>query len=43
MGNLVVGIVLICMVVLVIRSMIKNRKNKPQCGCGCGGCNKQCH
>jgi hypothetical protein len=45
MGTIVVGGILLVVVVLIIRSLIKNKKNgKSSCGCdgGCGSC-KGCH
>ena len=44
MGTIVVAAVLIAVVALVIRSMIKDKKNgkSPRCGGDCGKC-RGCH
>ena len=39
MGTIIVAIILACVVGLIIRKMIKDRKNgKSHCGCDCGQC-----
>lgn len=43
MGTLIVLLVLAGIVGLVIRSMIRNKKNgKTHCGCDCGHCGGKC-
>lgn len=45
-GNIVVSLILIAIVVLVIRKMIKDkRQGKSSCGCNCGNCamSGSCH
>lgn len=46
LGTIIVGIILLAIVILVIKSMKKDKANgKSTCGCGCKGCaNAQyCH
>ena len=45
MGTAVVGLLLIIVVSLVIRSMIRDKKNGKslQCGCDCKHCSGHCH
>lgn len=38
MGTFIVSSVLIFIVVMIIRSIIRKRKNSGGCGCGCSGC-----
>lgn len=45
-GNIIVGLVLILVVFLIIRNLLKNKKQgKSSCGCGCSSCasNGICH
>lgn len=44
MGNLIVGAILITVVALVVRSMVRDKKNGKslQCGCGCSHCGGHC-
>lgn len=44
MGTVIVGVILAGIVALVIRSMVRNKKNGKslQCGCDCSKC-KGCH
>lgn len=45
MGTLVVGVIVLSVVALVIRGMIKDKKNGKsiQCGGDCGHCGGHCH
>lgn len=45
MGTVIVGVALITIVGLVIRSMIKNKiqGKSIQCGCDCKNCGRGCH
>jgi hypothetical protein len=43
MGTLVVGILLVAVVALIIRGIIRDRKNgKSHCGCDCSSCGGAC-
>ena len=42
-GTILVGGVLLVVVILVIRKLIKDKKNGKACGCDCGNCNGGCH
>ncbi|MBS4869613.1 MAG: FeoB-associated Cys-rich membrane protein [Anaerotignaceae bacterium] len=41
LANIIVGIVLVIMVFLAIKSYLKQRKN-GSCGCKCNGCINRC-
>ena len=45
MGTIIVGIVLLGIIALAVRSVVKSRKKGNGCGCGCDGCSKSgsCH
>ncbi len=45
MASIVVGIVLIAVIALVIRSMVRDKKNGKslQCGGDCSKCGGHCH
>ena len=45
MGTFITGVVLIGIVALIIRSMIRDKKNGKslQCGVGCKHCAGHCH
>jgi hypothetical protein len=45
MGTIIVGVLIASIVVLIIRSMVKARKNGKsiQCGGDCGHCGGHCH
>ncbi|MDE6671066.1 MAG: FeoB-associated Cys-rich membrane protein [Ruminococcus sp.] len=46
MGTVIIGLVLLAIVALIVRNMIKNKKNgKSSCGCGCEHCanSSVCH
>lgn len=45
MGTIITGAVLLCVTGLIIRSMVKNKKQGKsiQCGCDCGKCGGNCH
>lgn len=45
MASIVVGIILIAVIALVIRSMVRDRKNGKslQCGGDCSKCGGHCH
>lgn len=46
LSDVLVALILIAVVTLVIRKMIRDRKNgKTACGCGCSGCPSKgmCH
>jgi len=42
-GTIIVGVVLLGIVGLVIRKLIKDKKNGKACGCDCGNCSGGCH
>lgn len=44
MGTIVVGIILLCIITLVIKNMLKDKKNGKslQCGCDCKHCSGHC-
>lgn len=44
MGTVVVGAVLVGVVALIVRSMVKDKKNGKslQCGCDCAHCGGHC-
>lgn len=42
MGTIITGAILIGIVTLIIRSMIRDKKNGKSCGGECGRC-KGCH
>ncbi|MBC8609544.1 FeoB-associated Cys-rich membrane protein [Massiliimalia timonensis] len=35
-GTIVIGLVLLVVIILVIRKLVKDRKNGSACSCGCG-------
>lgn len=41
-GTIFVLVILIVVVTLIIKKLIKDRKNGG-CGCGCSGCSHKCH
>lgn len=45
MGTIVVGIIVLCIVGVSVRSMVKDKKNGKsiQCGGSCQHCGGQCH
>ena len=45
MATFIVGAVVLAVVGLIIRSMVKDKKNGKslQCGCDCKHCNRHCH
>ena len=45
MGTWIVGGILVVIIALVIRVMIRDKKNGKACGCGtdCKGCSGSCH
>lgn len=45
MANIVVGLILIAVIAMVIRSMVRDRKNGKslQCGGDCSKCGGHCH
>ena len=45
MATFIVGAVVLAVVGLIIRSMVKDKKNGKslQCGCDCKHCNEHCH
>ena len=45
MATFIVGAVVLAVVGLIIRSMVKDKKNGKslQCGCDCKHCNVHCH
>lgn len=45
MGTIIVGAILLLMVALVIRSMVRDKKNGKslQCGGDCSHCGGRCH
>lgn len=45
MGTIIVGICVICVVGLIIRSMVRDKKNGKsiQCGGDCKHCGGHCH
>ena len=45
MGTLVVGVIVFGIAALIVRSMIRDRKNGKsiQCGGDCGHCGGHCH
>lgn len=45
MGTVIVGVLLICAVALVIRSMVRDKKKGKslQCGADCSRCGRHCH
>ena len=45
MATFIVGAVVLAVVGLIIRSMVKDKKNGKslQCGCVCKHCNGHCH
>ena len=45
MANIVVGLILIVVIAMVIRSMVRDRKNGKslQCGGDCSKCGGHCH
>ncbi|MDD6571111.1 MAG: FeoB-associated Cys-rich membrane protein [Thermoflexaceae bacterium] len=45
MATLIVGVILIGMIALILRSMIRDKKNGKslQCGGDCGKCGGHCH
>lgn len=45
MGTIITGVILAGIVGLVIRSMVKNKKQGKslQCGCDCSKCGGHCH
>lgn len=45
MATFIVGAVVLAVVGLIIRSMVKDKKNGKllQCGCDCKHCNGHCH
>lgn len=45
MGTIITGVILTGIVGLVIRSMVKNKKQGKslQCGCDCSKCGGHCH
>ncbi|MGI6008239.1 MAG: FeoB-associated Cys-rich membrane protein [Ruminococcus sp.] len=46
MGTLIVGLILLAVICLVVRKMIKDKKEGKTCsgcGCGCEGCHGSCH
>lgn len=44
MGTFVVGSILICIILFILRSMIRKRKSgKNSCGGDCGHCGRRCH
>jgi hypothetical protein len=45
MGTLIIGLILLLIVVLIVRSMIRDKKNgkSVQCGCDCKNCSGHCH
>ncbi len=39
LATIIICLVLLSVVVLIIRSMVKDKRNgKGSCGCGCGNC-----
>ena len=45
-GSIIIGAVILVILVLIIRSLLKNKKQgKTSCGCGCSSClmNGSCH
>lgn len=44
MGTLIVGLALLAIVALIIRSMVRSKKNGKslQCGCDCRNCGGHC-
>lgn len=45
MGTIIVGIALLAVIALIIRSMIRNKRNGKsiQCGGDCKNCGGHCH
>lgn len=45
MGTMIIGVILAGIVGLIIRSMVKNKKQGKslQCGCDCSKCGGHCH
>ena len=45
MGTWLVGSILVVIIGMVIRKMIRDKKNGKSCGCGtdCKGCSGNCH
>lgn len=45
MGTIITGVILAGIVGLIIRSMVKNKKQGKslQCGCDCSKCGGHCH
>lgn len=45
MGTIFVGLILAVILILIIKKIIKDRKNGSSCSCGCSGCSMQnvCH
>ena len=45
MGTVIVGIVVVAVVALIIRSMVKDKKagKSLQCGVNCKNCDGHCH
>lgn len=45
MGTVIVGIILAAIVICIIMSMIKDKKNGKsiRCGCSCKDCGGHCH
>ncbi len=45
-GSIIIGAVILVILVLIIRSLLKNKKQgKTSCGCGCSSCpmSGSCH
>jgi hypothetical protein len=43
MGTIIVGLILLVIVGLIVRSILKDkRKGKSSCGCGCANCTMHC-
>ncbi|MDD6639296.1 MAG: FeoB-associated Cys-rich membrane protein [Lachnospiraceae bacterium] len=45
MATFCVSLLLVCVIALVIKSMIRDKKNEKslQCGCDCSKCGGHCH
>ena len=45
MGTIIVGIIIIAVVALAVRSILRDRKSGKSCHCGgnCGSCGMNCH
>ena len=45
MGTIIVGMIVLCVIGLVVRNMVKDKKSGKsiQCGGSCSHCGGQCH